>query len=87
MLIVPGPASPAMHKKFGQGAISMAEAIRHRTAGQEIMLLVGPEGGYTDSERTAILSASFLPVRIGSTVLRIETAAIALLAAVAALEM
>lgn len=69
----------------GPGAISMAEAIRRRTAGQEIVLLVGPEGGFTDSERTAILSAGFLPVRIGSTVLRIETAAIALLATTVAM--
>jgi 16S rRNA (uracil1498-N3)-methyltransferase len=69
----------------GPGAISMAEAIRRRAAGQKVVLLVGPEGGFTDSERNAILSAGFLHVRIGSTVLRIETAAIALLVATVAM--
>ena len=50
----------------------------------EIGILVGPEGGLTAAERAAALAAGLRPVRIGRTTLRIETAAIALLAAVAA---
>ena len=50
----------------------------------EIGILVGPEGGLTAAERAAAVDAGLQPVRIGHTTLRIETAAIALLAAVIA---
>jgi len=51
----------------------------------EIVLLVGPEGGLTDGEKRACVEAGFRPVRIAQTTLRIETAAVALLAAMAIL--
>lgn len=51
---------------------------------QDVLLLVGPEGGLTDEERKAAAAAGVAPVRLGDTVLRIETAAIALLAAIIA---
>jgi len=50
-----------------------------------IELLVGPEGGFTESEAQAARAAGFLAVRLGPRVLRTETAAPALLAAVQAL--
>lgn len=50
-----------------------------------VELLVGPEGGLTESEAQAARAAGFLAVRIGPRVLRTETAAPALLAAVQAL--
>jgi 16S rRNA (uracil1498-N3)-methyltransferase len=56
-----------------------------RQAKSEIVVLVGPEGGLTDSERRDALAAGFMPVRIGTTTLRTETAAVSLLAATAAL--
>jgi 16S rRNA (uracil1498-N3)-methyltransferase len=46
-----------------------------------ITVLVGPEGGLTDAEREAVRAAGLLPVRLGRTTLRIETAAVALVAA------
>jgi 16S rRNA (uracil1498-N3)-methyltransferase len=49
-----------------------------------IDILVGPEGGLTDAERSAAIAAGLTPVRIGRTTLRVETAAIALLSAVMA---
>jgi 16S rRNA (uracil1498-N3)-methyltransferase len=50
-----------------------------------IELLVGPEGGLTDAEAEAARRAGYQPVRLGPRVLRTETAAPALLAAVQAL--
>jgi 16S rRNA (uracil1498-N3)-methyltransferase len=50
-----------------------------------IELLVGPEGGFTEGEITAAVNAGFTPIRLGPRVLRTETAAPALLAAVQAL--
>ena len=48
------------------------------------VILVGPEGGLSEAERATAVEAGFLPVRIGRTTLRVETAVVALLAAVAA---
>jgi 16S rRNA (uracil1498-N3)-methyltransferase len=47
-----------------------------------VTLLTGPEGGFTDQERNAAKAAGFIPVRLGSRILRTETASIAALAAV-----
>jgi 16S rRNA (uracil1498-N3)-methyltransferase len=52
---------------------------------QSIELLVGPEGGFTDNEADAAKRAGYQPVRLGPRVLRTETAAPALLAALQAL--
>lgn len=51
---------------------------------QRLLVVVGPEGGLTDAEQSAALAAGFKPVRVGPTTLRVETAAIALAATVAA---
>lgn len=50
-----------------------------------VELLVGPEGGLTDAEADAARRAGYRPVRLGPRVLRTETAAPALLAAMQAL--
>ncbi len=52
---------------------------------QPIELLVGPEGGFSAAEAGRAQQAGFVPVRLGPRVLRTETAAPALLAAVQAL--
>ena len=44
-------------------------------------LRAGPEGGFSDEERTLVIGAGFVPVRLGPRVLRTETAAMAALAA------
>ena len=46
-----------------------------------VSLLVGPEGGLSERERSDAGHAGFVPVRIGPRVLRTETAALATLAA------
>lgn len=46
-----------------------------------VILLVGPEGGFTEAEMAAALAAGFIPLRLGPRILRTETAAMALLAA------
>jgi 16S rRNA (uracil1498-N3)-methyltransferase len=44
-----------------------------------LTVLVGPEGGFTDSERAAILAAGFAALPLGPRILRAETAAVAAL--------
>ena len=49
---------------------------------QHVTLLTGPEGGFSGQERDIAKAAGFIPVRLGSRILRTETASIAALAAV-----
>ena len=45
------------------------------------MILTGPEGGFSDEERTAIrAAANAVPISLGPRILRAETAALAALA-------
>jgi 16S rRNA (uracil1498-N3)-methyltransferase len=65
----------------GAPALSLVQpAIASRPS--EIVLAVGPEGGFTEEEIAAAGAAGFLPVGLGPTVLRTETAALALLSLV-----
>ena len=58
-------------------------ARAHRT--NNVLIIVGPEGGFADHEIDAMAQAGVTFVRLGCNVLRTETAAAALLAAVVAL--
>ena len=49
-----------------------------------VALVVGPEGGLTDGERSAVVSAGYVPISLSLHTLRFETAAIAGAATVAA---
>jgi len=48
----------------------------------EVTLLTGPEGGFSNTERDAAKLAGFTPVKLGARVLRTETASLAALATV-----
>lgn len=58
---------------------SLREAF-HGSAGKEIMLIVGCEGGFEESEAEKIVNAGAKPVSLGGRILRAETAAISLMA-------
>jgi len=53
--------------------------------GDSLNLLIGPEGGLSDTERQAAGTSGFRGVRLGPRVLRTETAPLAALAAIQAL--
>ncbi len=67
------------------GAPPLLNAIpATRSAGDIAAVLIGPEGGWTDAERSAFREAGWVPVGLGPQVLRAETAAIASLAVLSA---
>ena len=68
-------ADPHAEKRLGQLFESLGDAR------PSAMVLVGPEGGFTTEEHSAALTAGAIPARLGSHILRIETAAIAICAA------
>lgn len=51
-----------------------------------VTLAAGPEAGFSDDEEAHLVKAGFVPVRLGPRVLRTETAALAALAALNALQ-
>lgn len=74
-----------------ESACSVPQALSAWSAGKRpegtplsgrVAILVGPEGGLTEPEQAQAQAAGFVPVRLGSLTLRVETAAIALLATV-----
>lgn len=70
----------------GESTPPLRDSLIGLEAGRDVCILVGPEGGLTDDELAAVSEeAGFIPVRVGNTTLRVETAAVALLAAVRAI--
>lgn len=57
----------------------LAVIPRHgdRRSSDRVLLLSGPEGGWTEAERAAAAAAGWAPVSLGPLILRAETAAIA----------
>jgi 16S rRNA (uracil1498-N3)-methyltransferase len=66
------------------GGISLAELDRDISKAIPTELAIGPEGGFTDEEAAAAVAAGWQIVDLGPRILRVETAAIALAAVVAA---
>jgi len=56
-------------------------APAHKQRG-DLVVAIGPEGGFTDDEVAFAVSAGFVPVSLGGRVLRCETAALAALSVV-----
>ncbi len=54
-----------------------SDALRDWRAMRPVLLLIGPEGGFSDAERAAIEAAGATPICLGPHILRVETAAAA----------
>ncbi len=65
----------------GPGTHTLGHLLEHCGTPANVMVLVGPEGGWSDAERTRADDAKLKRVCLGPTVLRTETAAIAVCAA------
>ncbi len=58
------------------GARPLREILRGHPETERVTLLVGPEGDFSQDEAEAAMAVGFLPVSLGSIVLRVETATI-----------
>jgi 16S rRNA (uracil1498-N3)-methyltransferase len=62
------------------GGRTLAEIDCRASAGETLRVAVGPEGGFTDEEVSQAIAAGWQSVGLGQRILRMETAAVALLA-------
>jgi 16S rRNA (uracil1498-N3)-methyltransferase len=74
---------------FGRRLIACCDTQLERKAitfavgpGKDVLILIGPEGDFTDDEVKLASDAGFLPVHMGSSRLRTETAGVAACCAV-----
>ena len=68
----------------GPEARPILHVLAERGSGaKSVVCLIGPEGGFTESERERVMSAGAVPARLGWAVLRVETAAVAAMAVLA----
>ncbi len=57
--------------------------LRQHAVARSIAFAVGPEGGWTEPEAAYLIAAGFRPASLGARILRSETAAIAVMSALA----
>ena len=62
-------------------ALPLQKVLREHPAALQATLLIGPEGDFSAAETNSAIAAGFLPVSLGSIVLRVETATIFCLSA------
>ncbi|MFO7586647.1 MAG: RsmE family RNA methyltransferase [Gemmatimonadota bacterium] len=74
------PGAPAGGVLLDPGGEPLAALLSGWDGRRAIRILVGPEGGLTEPERDACLEAGLRPARLGPTILRFETAAVAAVA-------
>ncbi len=82
------PADLRLIPHLAPGARPLREVLAERAAAAApppagALVLIGPEGGFADDEVATAVAGGFAVVRLAPTVLRVETAAIAALAALA----
>jgi len=63
---------------------TLKDVLQSHPPGGDVLLALGPEGGWTDAELALFRQAGWSPASLGNTILRAETAAIAAMAVVLA---
>lgn len=61
---------------LGDGAVHLREHFQAQIPQGGIMLLVGPEGDFSDKEYGAAFESGFQPISFGKIVMRVETASL-----------
>lgn len=73
------------HPGTADTAVALSELSSRLEQGNDVTVVVGPEGGLSDAEVTAAIDAGWQTLDLGSRILRIETAALAIAAQLASL--
>ncbi len=78
LTLAPGPMTLFLFP-WEEGTIPIKDVLRATPGVKNIIVLIGPEGGFSQDEAALAQSKGFNPVSLGRTILRTETAAIAAL--------
>ena len=73
------------HSSTWTDKLNLCDELRHSTAAASTIVLIGPEGGFSDDEVRMAIEHGFVPVSLGDARLRTETAAIVSCAYISAL--
>lgn len=76
---------PASTRLLLDPVATLAAADLDLDASRHVVLAIGPEGGWSPRDRSALVGAGFQGLRLGPRILRTETAGIAAIAALQAL--
>ena len=79
---MPGAAGPAVGVTQPQRSEDGRSRSRSLPAGLRIVVLIGPEGDFSREEAAMAIAAGFIPVHLGPSRLRTETAALTAVEAV-----
>jgi len=74
-VLLPAPRRIVLSESEAGG--TLGQALRAQEVASELLLAVGPEGGWTQAEDKLFRESGWIPVSLGQTILRAETAAIA----------
>jgi 16S rRNA (uracil1498-N3)-methyltransferase len=74
----PGPL-PLLLFPWEEGTLPIKHVLRQTPGAQNIVVLIGPEGGFSQAEADAAKEKGFHLVSLGLNILRTETAAVAVL--------
>ena len=74
VLALPGPIRIVLAESERQTTL---RDVLHSHTAREVILALGPEGGWTESELEVFRDAGWISASLGNTILRVETAAIA----------
>nr|WP_318539015.1 16S rRNA (uracil(1498)-N(3))-methyltransferase [Terribacillus saccharophilus] len=64
----------------GFKAEPLRSVFQHISPSDNVLVVIGPEGGFSESEANALQNAGFAPIRLGPRILRTETAPLYMLA-------
>jgi 16S rRNA (uracil1498-N3)-methyltransferase len=70
----------ALERGQGEGLVELRRGFGPDI--QRVLAVIGPEGGWDDVESASLLGAGFKPVSLGPRILRLETAAVALVCSI-----
>ena len=73
-----GAYQPKFLASTGPEVSPLSDGVRNNADPRDILCIVGPEGGFSNKEIDSALRVGCIPVSLGPTVLRTETASVAL---------